>query len=322
MSLNVTVENLDWLEQYWQAHPTELVWEPLFVLPSWLRVWHRNFAPNEKPTIITVKRDGKVIGIAPLIVGNQTARIIGSPNVCDYEDIITAPGEEVAFSNALLDYSKRTGVTSLDLGVIRPDSKIMSSFVPAARNAGATVTLEPDEVTLEKDLPPAWEDYLESLDAKQRHELKRKLRRLEEYGKVSYRIIGQPADVPSFMDVFENHHDPTRAQHDPYLVGIISAVDTFLCSQEVPEVDLGNEGQLGETPEAPAETDESLSMAADAGVPAFLEQCFPGLSDAERLEVLETLQTEYIHVLPLVQLGLAAVAPFSGLNSKASQEKK
>ena len=217
MSLSVTVENLDWLEQYWQARTTELVWEPLFVLPPWLRVWHRNFAPNEKPAIFAVKRDGNVIGIAPLIVSGQTARIIGSPNVCDYEDLIIAPGEEAAFSKALLDYLNQAGIIDLDLGIIRPDSKIMSSLLPAAQNAGATVTLEPDEVTLEKDLPPAWEDYLESLDSKQRHELKRKLRRLEEAGKVSYRIITGPADVPSFMDVFVKMFVESRTDKAAFL---------------------------------------------------------------------------------------------------------
>src|SRR5271163_1399725 len=34
--------------------------------------------------------------------------------------------------------------------------------------------------------------------------------------------------MPSFIDVFEYHHAPERAQHDPYLVGIVSAADQFL----------------------------------------------------------------------------------------------
>src|SRR5271170_2823833 len=34
--------------------------------------------------------------------------------------------------------------------------------------------------------------------------------------------------MPSFVDVFQYHHAPDRAQHDPYLVGIIAAADQFL----------------------------------------------------------------------------------------------
>src|SRR3984893_2324214 len=37
--------------------------------------------------------------------------------------------------------------------------------------------------------------------------------------------------MPSFIDVFENHHHPDRAQHDPYLVGIVAAADRFLLTQ-------------------------------------------------------------------------------------------
>jgi HD-like signal output (HDOD) protein len=127
--------------------------------------------------------------------------------------------------------------------------------------------------------------------------------------------------MPSFMDVFENHHDPSHAQHDPYLVGIVSSVDVFLSTQEVPEVDLSADEQSAGTPEAPPEPAEPLP-APGADVPAFLAQCFPSRSDDVRREVLATLQTEYIHVLPLVQLGLAAVAPWTGLDRNATQEKK
>src|SRR5271168_5351363 len=34
--------------------------------------------------------------------------------------------------------------------------------------------------------------------------------------------------MPSFIDVFQYHHTPERAQHDPYLVGIVAAADQFL----------------------------------------------------------------------------------------------
>src|ERR1700690_401694 len=41
--------------------------------------------------------------------------------------------------------------------------------------------------------------------------------------------------MPSFMDVFEYHHSPENAQHDPYLVSVVSAADQFLLTQSVPE---------------------------------------------------------------------------------------
>ena len=38
--------------------------------------------------------------------------------------------------------------------------------------------------------------------------------------------------MPSFLDVFEAHHQPARAHHDPYLVGIIAMADAFLQTQQ------------------------------------------------------------------------------------------
>jgi putative nucleotidyltransferase with HDIG domain len=100
--------------------------------------------------------------------------------------------------------------------------------------------------------------------------------------------------MPSFVDVFEHHHAPERADHDPYLVGIVAAADQFLQTQV----------------EVPVTNPEIVSPLADAPNPEqeepfFLQRCLPLLSESERQAVMDMLQTEYIHLLPLVQLGLA-----------------
>jgi HD-like signal output (HDOD) protein len=101
--------------------------------------------------------------------------------------------------------------------------------------------------------------------------------------------------MPSFTDVFENHHSPDRAEHDPYLVGIVAAADQFLMTQiEVPPA---NPGEVSQPPEpSPSHEQEG---------PTFIQHCLPLLAEAERQAVMDMLQTEYIHLLPLVQLGLA-----------------
>jgi len=128
--------------------------------------------------------------------------------------------------------------------------------------------------------------------------------------------------MPSFMDVFEYHHEPQHAQHDPYLVGIVSAVDQFLKTQCVPEVEVDAENELPEMPQAMPHVEEPLVIGGTSEGPIFLVQCFPNLSPASRELVLATLQSEYIQVLPLVQLGLAAVIPDGGGESISLQERK
>jgi putative nucleotidyltransferase with HDIG domain len=104
--------------------------------------------------------------------------------------------------------------------------------------------------------------------------------------------------MPSFIDVFENHHHPDRAQHDPYLVGIVAAADRFLLTQAATPVPAA-------APAADAEQSSSAASAPENEEPTFLHDCLPLLAEAERAAVIEILQTEYIHMLPLVQLGLA-----------------
>jgi CelD/BcsL family acetyltransferase involved in cellulose biosynthesis len=202
MNYSVTIESLEWLNKYWLEHHDELDWEPLFVLPPWLKVWHKHFAPDAEIAILVGRQSDRIIGIAPLQLKDGTAAIIGSPNVCDYEDFIIARGEETVFFQALLDYLKQKHIKILEPGVVRPDSKVISNLLAVAQQSGAQIICEPDEVSLEKDLPSNWEEYLQTLDTKQRHEVRRKLRRLEEEGKITYRFVTDTASVPTFLEIF------------------------------------------------------------------------------------------------------------------------
>ena len=53
------------------------------------------------------------------------------------------------------------------------------------------------------DLPATWDEYLAMLSGKQRHEVRRKLRRLREEGNVDYRYFGvRQEEVAGSMDIF------------------------------------------------------------------------------------------------------------------------
>jgi putative nucleotidyltransferase with HDIG domain len=104
--------------------------------------------------------------------------------------------------------------------------------------------------------------------------------------------------MPSFIDVFEHHHHPDRAQHDPYLVGIVAAADRFLLTQTATPVPAVADAAQNSPPLSTPENEE----------PSFLQDCLPLLAESERAAVIEILQTEYIHLLPLVQLGLASAS--------------
>jgi len=202
MTLSVTEESLHWLSAYWKECGAGLRWDTPFVLPPWLEAWWQVFAPEVKPTVLVVSQGDRVIGIAPLLIRDGVASIIGCPDVCDYVDFIVAPGREPDFFPALLSELKQRGVNLLDPGSLRPDSAAASGLPEAARKLGFEVSWHRDDVSLEVELPSTWDDYLQLLDAKQRHEVRRKLRRLEEAGSIGYRIVDTVEALPQFMDTF------------------------------------------------------------------------------------------------------------------------
>lgn len=202
MDYTVTQENFTSLTSYWVNSRYKLRWEPIFVLPMWLEVWWRVFGSGAEPYLGVVRQGEEIIGIAPLILEDKTASIVGSADVCDYLDFVVAPGREKDFFAVLLDDLRQKGISHLDLNPLRPDSTVLTGLVPLAHERKYEVRCDREDVSLEMDLPATWDEYLALLAPKQRHEVRRKLRRLEKAGIVDYRVVEGRGSVSSVMDVF------------------------------------------------------------------------------------------------------------------------
>jgi CelD/BcsL family acetyltransferase involved in cellulose biosynthesis len=201
MSYTVSGDTLAGLNAYRADSRQKLNWASVFVLPDWMQVWWQAFGAGAGFFIRTVRQGEKIIGIAPLMLKEKTALLIGDTDVCDYLDFVVTPGLEADFFNTLLDDLKENGVSHLDLKHVRPDSTVLTSLADIAGGRGYKVVRTPEEISLETDLPSSWDEYLLSLSSKQRHEVRRKLRRLAEAGEVAYRFIDDAA-VPATMDTF------------------------------------------------------------------------------------------------------------------------
>ena len=202
MGYTVTEESFDSLNSHWNDPRHNLKWSCIFVLPAWLRVWWQTFNSGVELYLRAVWQKNKVIGIAPLMISDKTASIIGSDDVCDYLDFIVAPGMEMDFFNALLDDLRQQGIKHLDLKPLRPDSIAFTHLVSLARQHKYEVLYNDEGVSVEMDLPPTWDEYLALLNKKQRHEVKRKLRRLWEVSNVDYRCLLVTPEVGDLIDAF------------------------------------------------------------------------------------------------------------------------
>jgi CelD/BcsL family acetyltransferase involved in cellulose biosynthesis len=198
----VTLESFENLTSYWLASPNPSMWNCLFVLPPWLEVWWHEFGCEAELYLGAVRHEGTIIGIAPLLIKGSEASFIGSTDVCDYLDFIVVPGREVDFLNILLDDLGRRGILRLNLRPLRRNSIVLTHLIGIARDRNCEVSCKVEDISLELDLPPTWQEYLEKLTQKQRHEVRRKLRRFSEAGDVNYLIAEDSKSTSQFMALF------------------------------------------------------------------------------------------------------------------------
>jgi CelD/BcsL family acetyltransferase involved in cellulose biosynthesis len=200
----VTVENLDMeaLSALRHGAGAHLPWTCPFVLPPWLSAWWRVFGGGAEPLIAVVRNGSSIIGVAPLMIRDGTVRFLGDPDVCDYFDCPVVPGQEPLFFGALMDHLKAKGLQELDLGPVRPESAVLGFFSKHESLHGCQWSIRPEDVSLEVDLPATWEEFLNALDAKQRHEIRRKLRRLNEAGSIRFRSVRDASQIPDAMGTF------------------------------------------------------------------------------------------------------------------------
>jgi CelD/BcsL family acetyltransferase involved in cellulose biosynthesis len=202
MDYLVVKDDLAGLISYRADSRQKLNWSSVFVLPEWMQVWWHVFGAGAAMRIRTVREGDTVIGIAPLMVKDNAALFIGATDVCDYLDFIVTPGREKEFFEIILDDMEKSDIKRLDLKHVRPDSTVLVSLVPLAQRRGFAVETIKENVSFEMDLPATFEEYLEKLSTKQRHEVRRKLRRLNEEGKIEYSFVSEGIVVGDNIDTF------------------------------------------------------------------------------------------------------------------------
>lgn len=199
---SVTMESLESLFTHWRNPDLALKWDCFFVLPPWLKAWGHIFGSTTAMYLGAVRQAQEIIGIAPLLLENETASFMGDTDVCDYQDFIIAPGRSNDFFNVLLDDLSGKNITGLNLKTVRPDSATIRVLADIAAKRGCEVICKQTDVSFELDLPATWDEYLLLLKGKQRHEIRRKQRRLQEAENISYRVVEEVKEVKKEIEVF------------------------------------------------------------------------------------------------------------------------
>jgi len=210
-----------------------------FLSPRFLLPWHRALGQGCDDRVVRWGPDGgSDEGILFLCRCGEGGWIfLGGEQVADYLDALVAPGRDEAFWREFLE----RGLPALGGGPLRLPGLVEGtpalSLLPSiCRETGLSCAVEEMDKAPFVSLPGSFEEYLERLGAKERHELRRKMRRAAELlPGLAFRVTRTPEelvnDLPSFVGLLRKSHPAKESFMDASMATFFREVaEGFLAS--------------------------------------------------------------------------------------------
>ena len=195
MRLTVRREELDALQPEWldllarQAEPIP------FVHPVWQRVWLEAFQGDRELLLLAARDGDTLVGVAPLLREGDRLSLVGHYSICDYMDVVLDPDRPGEVLSAVLDSLLAESWSEFELRGLREASPTLAALPGLCRGANLTIEQETEAVAPHIEPPASWDEYQGSLPKKDRHELRRKLRRLQAQGELELRSYTAREDI-------------------------------------------------------------------------------------------------------------------------------
>jgi len=219
-------EDLANYKQAWNALLSQSVSHVPFLTYEYLQSWWQTRGGGEWPQdsqlfLTAAFQEDKLVGVAPLfhaknILGKPALMFVGAIEVSDFLDFIVKPEDLPAFTRGLIDFLLNEDIPHwelLDLYNLLEESPTLGVLKSEAEKRG----WEHQEIRLQPSpyipLPGDFKAYLSQIDKKQRHEIRRKLRNVEQSlaeGDLYFTedIEKLQSDVQTFIDMMAQ--DPNK----------------------------------------------------------------------------------------------------------------
>jgi CelD/BcsL family acetyltransferase involved in cellulose biosynthesis len=213
------------LKPEWNALLSRSRCDTLFLTWEWQSTWWKHLGDGALLLLgFRADDDGRLVGIAPLFQsttdqGQSLLVVVGCRDVSDYLDLIIERGQEDSVYQALLDYLQNEAPAweVLDLCNLPQESLTYLRLRELAMARGYQTRVETEDVCPVVDLPTTWEGYLSQLDKKQRHEVRRKLRRAESEAETRFVVVGGEHDLASEMRAFVQLHQTSTPEKTKFM---------------------------------------------------------------------------------------------------------
>jgi CelD/BcsL family acetyltransferase involved in cellulose biosynthesis len=195
-----------------------------FLKFGYQKIWWETRGGDEWPeanlVLITAREAGKLVGIAPLFLAldkekNPALFNTGSIEVSDYLDLLVLPQHMEEFISGLFNFLQGLSIPpwkTLNFYNLLDSSPSLPVLRSVSSKMGWNLNVEKLEHSPCIQLPGDWETYLAGIDKKQRHEIRRKMRRAEESDiPVSWFMVEDSAsldaEIDDFLELMKNDSD-------------------------------------------------------------------------------------------------------------------
>ena len=175
--------------------------------------WFRTFAAGPLHLLAAQDGSGEWAGVLPLYEtptpDGPVLRLVGGTDIADYLDLIAVAGREEEVWKAMLPALGDLAWRAIDLRPLPAASATPGLLSSLATSAGLACRVDVEERCPVIDLPETWDGYLAKLSGKDRHELRRKIRRAEA-GQPRIEVARAPDAMDALMDGFVALHRQSK----------------------------------------------------------------------------------------------------------------
>jgi CelD/BcsL family acetyltransferase involved in cellulose biosynthesis len=217
--LGVTIrrEALREVEAEWRSMLPRCAMRNVFASPAWLGAWWEEFGDGRELVLLSARSGGELTGVLPLMRDGTRLTFAGDTEVCDYMDVVCEEAEAARLLLASLRSIGEEPWEELVLWAMPEGSATLAALPAVCAELGFSYASEGEDVCPQIELPGDWEAYLASLNKKDRHELRRKLRRLELDVTVQLEVLEAPEEIEAALGDFLRLHALSRAEKAAFM---------------------------------------------------------------------------------------------------------
>lgn len=207
------------VQEEWTALLKASHQESVFLTHEWFSTWWKHLYADHKLEVLLFRNaEGILVGAAPMMRKADALMFMASEEVTDYCDFLSLPDYRERFYRALVRALKEQlpGISEFRFINIKTGSPTLIHLPPLASEHGMACTVDKTEVAPALSLPSTYEAYLASLRKKDRHELRRKLRRFQSLEGIKFLRVGREDLILPTVESFIKLHEQSRPDKETF----------------------------------------------------------------------------------------------------------